>query len=132
VQVLLLAALLVAGGRPVDLRSPDGELYAFPTLLDDEGHPIATSTHVQWVERGRLHVRITHAFPDGKRAVERARFARGDALVQESWSWDERRGDEVLRAFEVDLVAGRARGRKLETLGAPRVPRAQRSARGRP
>jgi hypothetical protein len=96
------------------VRSPEGELYAFPTLLDDAGTPLATSTLAQWFEDGRLHVRITHQFPDGRRAVERARFTQGKELVQEAWSWEERRGDKVVRAFDVDLVHGRARGRKRE------------------
>lgn len=110
-----VAALLLATATPalaVEVRSPEGELYAFPTLLDDAGNPLATSTLAQWFEGGRLHVRITHRFPDGREAVERARFTQGKALVQEAWSWDERRGDELVRAFDVDLVDGRARGRK--------------------
>lgn len=110
-----VAALLLATATPalaVEVRSPEGELYAFPTLLDDAGNPLATSTLAQWFEGGRLHVRITHRFPDGREAVERARFTQGKVLVQDAWSWDERRGDELVRAFDVDLADGRARGRK--------------------
>lgn len=116
----LVAALLVAAAgeaRAVAVRSPEGELYAFPTLLDDAGTPLATSTLAQWFEGGRLHVRITHDFADGRRTVERARFRQGKELDQEAWSWEERRGGEVVRAFEVDLVAGRARARKREADG---------------
>jgi hypothetical protein len=112
---LALAAVgLSANVAAVEIRSPDGELYAFPTLLDDGGRAIASSTHAQWFERARLHVRITHDFPNGKRAIERAQFARGGELVQESWSWEERQGDRILRAVEVDLAKGRARVRKVE------------------
>ncbi len=110
----LAAALLLtaSAARGVEVSSPEGELFAFPTLLDDDGTPLATSTLAQWFEGGRLHVRVTHRFADGRRAVERARFEQGKELVQEAWSWEERRGDEVIRAFDVDLVSARARGRK--------------------
>jgi hypothetical protein len=109
----VLAALpLVAGA--VDVASLDGELFAFPSLADEHGHVLATSTFEQWIERGRLHLRITHVLRDGRTAVERARFAPGKQLVQERWSWDERRGDELVRAFDVDLLSGRATARKRE------------------
>jgi hypothetical protein len=100
--------------RAVDLRSPDGELFAFPALADERGETIATSTFEQWFEGGRLHVRITHAFHDGRRAIERARFSVGRTLVQERWSWDERRDGGLVRAFEVDLLTGRAVAHKIE------------------
>ena len=103
-NALVLAALL-----GVKITSPDGDLFAFPGLLDDRGAPIAVSTFEQWADGERLHVRITHAFPDGRRAVERARFMRKGELVQETWSWDERREGELVRAYRVDLLTGRAR-----------------------
>jgi hypothetical protein len=111
-----IAALLLAraGATPaVEVGSPEGELYALPSLLDDHGTALATSTLTQWFEGGRLHVSIVHAFADGRRAVERARFSQGKELGQEVWSWEERRGDRIVRVFEVDLLAGRARGRKV-------------------
>jgi hypothetical protein len=111
----LLAALAAApAARAVDVTSPDGELFAFPSLADEHGNVLATSTFEQWLDRGRLHLRITHAFHDGRTAVERARFAPGKQLVQERWSWEERRGGEVVRAFDVDLLSGRATARKRE------------------
>lgn len=112
-MLILISALSFA----LEVVSPEGELYAFPTLLDDKGRPIARSTYAQWFEGGLLHVRITHAFHDGRRTVEDARFAQGKELEQRWWSWEERRGDTRLRAFEVDLVSGRARARKLEDGG---------------
>jgi hypothetical protein len=115
VAALILCAAVPAHG--VEVRSPEGELYAFPTLLDDAGTPLATSTLAQWFEGGRLHVRIVHRFADGRRAVERARFSQGKELVQEAWSWEERLGGDVVRAFDVDLVNGRARARKRERGG---------------
>jgi hypothetical protein len=116
-QTIVAAAVLIAGcaqAAAVEVTSPEGELYAFPSLLDGMGRPIAQSTLEQWFEGGLLHVRITHAFHDGKRAVERARFVQGKELIQRWWSWEERRGDTLLRAFEVDLTSGRARARKGE------------------
>lgn len=111
-------ALLGPGGAAaVEVRSPEGELFAFPTLLDDHGAPLATSTLTQWSEKGRLHVRVEHRFADGRRAVERATFRAGRELDQTGWSWDERRDGELVRAFEVDLDGGRARGRKREEKG---------------
>lgn len=116
---LLVAAALAAlaagpgGAGAIEVTSPEGELFAFPSLQDDAGRPIADSTMRQWFERGLLHVRIEHAFADGRRAVERARFRQGRDLAQEAWSWEERRGDQVVRAFDVDLEHGVATGRKV-------------------
>jgi hypothetical protein len=115
VAALLVLAAPLAGA--VEVGSPEGELYAFPSLLDESQAPLATSTLEQWFQGGRLHVRITHRFPDGKRAVERARFVQWRELVQEAWSWEERVGDRLLRRFEVDLVQGRATARKVEQDG---------------
>lgn len=114
--IVAVVVLLSGAGQAaaVELTSPEGELFAFPRLLDGDGRPLAQSTLEQWFEGGLLHVRITHAFPDGRRAVERARFVQGKELVQQSWSWEERRGETLLRSFEADLVSGLARARKKE------------------
>ena len=116
-RTIAAAALLLAAGQAVavEVTSPEGELYAFPRLLDGAGRPLAQSTLAQWFEGGLLHVHLTHAFRDGTQAVERARFAQGKELVQQWWSWEERRGDTLLRSFEVDLVSGRARARKRDS-----------------
>lgn len=116
-RTILAGVLLLAGaGRAaaVEVTSPEGELFAFPRLLDGEGRPIAQSTLEQWFEGGLLHVRITHAFHDGRVAVERARFLQGKKLDQRWWSWEERRGETVLRSFEADLDSGLARAGKRE------------------
>jgi hypothetical protein len=115
-RTIVAVAMLLAAAQAaaVEVTSPEGELYAFPSLLDDKGHPIAQSTLVQWFQGGILHVHITHAFHDGKRAEERARFVQGKQLVQRWWSWEERRGDALIRSFEVDFTSGRARARKGE------------------
>jgi hypothetical protein len=109
-----LALLAAASAAAVEVRSPEGELFAFPALLDDEGAPLATSALRQWFERGRLHVRVEHALRDGRVAVERATFTQGKELVQHRWSWEERRGTDLVRSFAVDLDAGRATGRKRD------------------
>ncbi len=124
-RLAIVVALAVAQGgaavpsraAAIEVRSPEGELFAFPTLLDDHGTPLARSTLTQRLERGLLQVRVEHAFADGRRAVERATFTQGRELVQHAWSWEERRGGALVRAFEVDLDAGRARGRKREAKG---------------
>lgn len=115
-MVVSVAFLLACIGQAsaVEVTSPEGELYAFPLLLDADGRPVARSTLSQWFEDGLLHVRVTHAFADGREAVERARFEQGAELVQQWWSWEERRGDAVLRSFEADLLTGRTRARKRE------------------
>jgi hypothetical protein len=116
-RTLAAFALALAAAAPaaaVEVGSPEGELFAFPSLLDDAGTPLAVSTMRQWYEGGRLQVRTEHAFRDGRRAVERTAFTVRGELVQRTWSWDERRGDALVRRFEVDFDAGRARGAKRE------------------
>jgi hypothetical protein len=112
--ILALAAIAASPAHAIEVRSPEGELFAFPALLDDAGAPIATSAMRQWFQGGLLHVRIEHALRDGSLAVERATFTQGRELVQRSWSWEERRGAARVRSFAVDLEAGRATGHKRE------------------
>jgi hypothetical protein len=114
VRALALALLVVA--RPaagVQVTSPEGELFAFPTLKDDHGRVLARSTYRQWFAGGELRVEIVHALADG-RIVERARFRQGKTLEQRAWSWDERREGGMVRAFDVDFTVGRAHARTID------------------
>jgi hypothetical protein len=114
---VVAVAALASSALAVPSTSPEGELFGYPSLEDDAGRPLADSTMRQWFAGGRLQVRIDHAFRDGRAVVERARFRQGRELEQEWWSFEERRGRRILRAFEADLLLGHARAWKVEDDG---------------
>jgi hypothetical protein len=76
-------------------------------------HPLADGDFVQWIENGRLHVRIAY-HGRSRRVVETAVFRQRPQLAQESWSLRETQGNALQRLFEVNLASGAARARKRE------------------
>lgn len=95
----------------------------FPAVRDLEGRELARGDFAQWVEGGRLHLRIRFRF-DGERTAEETAVLSGeDGLVQESWSWDESRGGRRYRRFEVDFRTGTATAMKQGEDGTERWSR---------
>src|SRR5207253_9681624 len=76
------------------------------------GRPIGEGTLTQWIEDGNLHVVARYEMRDGRRIEEQSVLAQRPELRQLRWSWEERRGDQVVRAFSVDQETGHAVARK--------------------
>lgn len=86
----------------------EGDAQAFTALTDAQGHAIADSRYSQWVKGDVLHISTRSDFPDGRVVVERATLRLHPQLEQESWSWSETRGEQLIRSYEVDLKTGKA------------------------
>lgn len=104
---LVLAAPLAA----VEWTSFEGAARGFPVLRDLSGKKLADGDFVQWIEDGRLHVRITYVGPS-RRIEERAVFRQRPELIQDAWSLEESRNGKLYRRFEVNFVAGTATAKK--------------------
>jgi hypothetical protein len=107
---LLLAASLSAPG--ISTRWVEGALRGFPIVRSMDGRPVADGALTQFIEEGKLHAEGVYDFRDGRRVRETTVFEQHPQLRQLSWSFEERRGDEVLRSFAVDLTTGHATARK--------------------
>src|SRR5437016_5316116 len=73
------------------LRLPDveGAAHGFPVLRDTDGRKLADGEFTQWMEDGRLRIKIRYDFSNARRVEERASFRPQPELVQEEWSWSE-------------------------------------------
>ena len=117
--LLLGFTAFVAGASPSktnDIAGPvpdlEGAVHGFPELLDLQGKKLADGEFTQWIEDDRLHVTIIYNHGDGHRVEERSVFQQSPRLIQESWSWSEFDNGQLLRHFEVDFKAGKARATK--------------------
>src|SRR3954470_15596730 len=100
----LLAALLAVA--PV---VPEGDAQAYTSLIDAKtGAAIADGRYAQWVKDDVLHIEARYDFPDGRSVVERAAVRLHPQLVQESWDWTERKGEALIRQYEVDFHTRKA------------------------
>jgi len=106
---LLLTASLSAG---VPTRWVEGTLRGFPIVRDANGRAVAEGTLTQFIENGKLHAQGVYQFHDGRRVEEDTVIEQHPRVRQLSWSWEERRGDDALRSYSVDLVTGHATARK--------------------
>jgi hypothetical protein len=107
----LLIVVPDAVGQSADF---EGSAHGFPVLRTTAGKELASSDFSQWLERNRLHVRITHHFDGGRLIEERAIFSQQPRLIQEEWSWREVRGGKVHRAFRVDFKSAIATATKVD------------------
>ena len=110
-MVLALLALLLA----VAPHDREGDAQAITSVLDaSSGTPIADGRYAQKVEDGVLHIESRSDFPDGRTIVERAAVRLQPELVQESWDWTEKRGEALLRQYQVDFRTGEATATRVE------------------
>ena len=119
---LVVVALILALTSPVsalDWKGYEGSARGFPALRDLDGRKLADGDFLQWIEGGRLHVRITYTTRGGT-IEERAVFRQRPELVQERWSLRERRNGAVYREFAIDFPARVATAMKRDE-GSPKT-----------
>lgn len=114
VRLILIAAIAaVAPLTALEWTSFEGPARGVPTLRDLSGSTIADGDFAQWIEGGRLHVRIRYA-GRGRRIEERAVFRQRPQLAQQAWSLHEDRDGKPYRHFEIDFTSGTASAKKHE------------------
>ena len=111
VALAILALILPVGA--IELATAEGAARGFPAMRTLDGKSIGDGDFVQWLERGRLQIRIVYRSADG-RIEERAVFRQRPQLIQEAWSWRELRHGKLQRHFEVDFSSGKAVARTHE------------------
>lgn len=114
--VLLVASLATAlPAGAVKVTSFQGALRGFPALRDLSGKTLANGDFAQWLEGGKLHVKLTYHFLGTDRTVEEtAEFKQDSQLIQEQWSNQELINGRISRRFSVDFVTGQAIAEKRE------------------
>jgi hypothetical protein len=112
VKVVALLLCVALPASAVETRWIEGTVRGFPVVRDMQGRAIGEGTLTQFVEDGKLHVQGIFEFRDGRRIEEEAVLEQRPRLRQLYWSWEERRGNEVQRAYAVDLATGHATAKK--------------------
>jgi hypothetical protein len=91
----------------------EGSAHGFPVLRDLNGRKLADGEFTQWLERGRLHVRLSYEFRSSRRIQEDSIFRQEPRFAQEKWSWTEVVDGQICRHFDVDFGTGQATARQL-------------------
>jgi hypothetical protein len=113
-RLTLLALLgLSVPAAAVEWTSYEGTARGFPVLRDVAGKTLGDGDFVQWIENGRLHVRIVYTSRT-RRIEENAVFRQRPELAQEQWSLRESRDGKLYRQFAVNFASGTATAKKLE------------------
>lgn len=113
-KFLLVALALSLPAAAVTLHLPEGDEQAFPALTDATGHILADGTFSQRVTGDELLLRSAYTFPDGRVIEEKATLRIKPQLAQQSWSWTEKKGEQVLRSYQVDFTTGEAHARRTD------------------
>ncbi|MEO6709554.1 MAG: hypothetical protein ABI054_02555 [Planctomycetota bacterium] len=92
----------------------EGAAHGFPALRTLDGETLGDGDFRQWIEDGKLQVRLRYDLAPGAWIEERSVLQQEPTLVQEHWSWTEMRDEKVRRKFEVDFLTGDATAEKLE------------------
>lgn len=117
---LLASLLLIVPTAAVEWASFEGTARGFPVLRDIAGKEIADGDFVQWLENGRLHVRIIYS--GRTRRIEDAVFRQRPELAQEQWSLRELRDGKLYRQFAVNFTFGTAIAKKFEDVSSKTGP----------
>jgi hypothetical protein len=106
----LVAAVAMADEekQPVATVQSVGALHGFPSMSDSSGKIIADGEVTQELSNGRAIARLHWSFADGRRIEEHDEFRVGKEIIQERFSWTEKKNGEDLRHFEVDFTSGQA------------------------
>jgi hypothetical protein len=110
---------LAPGAWAVETRFPERNDTRQLAVKSQEGQPIGEGTLTQWTEGDRLHVLLIYRYADGRTIEESAVFLQEPELVQEKWTWRERKDQLVTRRYNIDFTTGRALGVN-RTRGSPR------------
>ena len=113
----LAASLASVPALAVANKYPQATLRGFPDLSDERGLKIADGVLTQWVDKDKLHVKLTWDFASGRHVEENAILRQHPELAQETWSFEDKTAGQVTRRFDIDFEAGRATGRKLDDKG---------------
>src|SRR5437870_9131007 len=105
--------LLVMPLRAIEWTTLDGTARGYPVLRDASGNKIGDGEFMQWVEGGRLHVRITYS-GRGTRIEETSVFRQNPELMQDQWSLREQRDGKLYRQFSIDFTSGKVTAKKAE------------------
>lgn len=103
-----MPTLLIAALLSIVVNVKEGDVQAFPQLLDGSGAALADGRYLQRVEGNELHIDARYDFPDGRVVEEHARLKLAPELQQRSWEWSEKRDGAVVRRFTADFDTGRA------------------------
>ena len=109
-----LSALPLAG---VEVTEFVGGAHAFPTLFDSSGKKLADGDFSQWIEEGKLRIRIIYRFGHGRRIEENDVLRQKPELIQEEWSWRELRDGQLYREFAVNFKTQTATAQKRKQDG---------------
>lgn len=113
-SLILISCLLASTAFGVETKWREGDLVGYPALFDDDGARIGGGQFSQRVHGKTMEVTSSYVFKDGRTAIEKATFELQPQLAQKKWSFEEKRGDAILRHYEIDFDAGVAKGEKHE------------------
>ena len=80
------------------------------TVSTPDDKPLGHGTLTQWTEGDRLHIVLSYDYADGRRIDESAVLLQQPELVQERWTWRERKDGQTTRQFTIEFGTGRATG----------------------
>lgn len=109
--LILMMVIAAAPVAAVEVPPLEGIARGYPVMRDTGGRKLADGDFMQWIEGGRLHVKIVYT-GRGHRIEENAVFRQRPQLVQESWRWREERRGNVDREFAVNFGAATATAQK--------------------
>ena len=101
---------------PVELSpsNREGTSRGFPEMRSLDGATIAKGEFAGSAEGNELRMRVRYTFDRDRYTEEEATMRQGSTLVQETWSWREFKGGELVRRFEIDFLKGDTLAEKRE------------------
>jgi len=112
--VCSVAICLTTPARALEPTEFAGPAHGYPAFRDINGNTLGDGEFLQWLEEGRLHIKISYRFKDGRRIEETGVLRQKPEIVQDEWSWKETKGGETLREFAIDFGGQKATAQKRE------------------
>lgn len=112
-RLTTLLVLLATQAAAVEWSEFEGSARGYPVLRDLTGKKLADGDFSQWLEGGRLHVKISYN-GRGRHIEENTILRQSPQLMQDWWSLREVRNGKLYRLYEVNFASGTATGRKQE------------------